>query len=343
MITSETAQQIVARTMEILPYNINVIRPDGTIIGSGNASRIGTIHEAARVVREKGTVVEITKEEEGLWEGAVQGINLPAFQNGALAAVIGITGPPDDVRSFGRLVVMTAEMMMEQAVLLREMQVDERMREETALQLIDPDQTAGRTAERLKQLNIELVGKRTVVCFADPEPEQVKQAVQPMLYEDELLCLRQGRLLLIVRAESDREITIRFRSVSSSQAAAGPPVGLNELPKAAELAWTAASLPEQNERFLLYRDVDLEVLLYQSGRQDMNVPPWPLDHELTETLKAYIFQNGRLQDTARVLHIHRNTLQYRLGRIRDISGRDPRQLKELLYLYAAMLRSRHEL
>ncbi|MFC4735283.1 CdaR family transcriptional regulator [Bacillus daqingensis] len=340
MITSETAQQIVARTMEILPYNINVIRPDGTIIGSGNASRIGTVHEAARVVREKGTVVEITKEEEGLWEGAVQGINLPAFQNGALAAVIGITGPPDDVRSFGRLVVMTAEMMMEQAVLLREIQVDERMREEAALQLLDAEQSSERLAERLQRLNISMDGPRTVICFTDPEPEHVKQTVQPILYKDELFCVRQGRLLVIARAGSEREIHVRFRSVSGFQAAAGPPVSVHDLPQAAELALAAASLPNQHESFLLYRDVDLEVLLYKSGKMDKGVPPWPLDEELTETLSAYVAQNGRLQDTAAVLHIHRNTLQYRLGRIREKSGRDPRKLKELLYLYADMLRTR---
>ncbi|MEF1304961.1 sugar diacid recognition domain-containing protein, partial [Vibrio owensii] len=41
------AQQIVDRTMSIIGHNINVMNAAGTIIGSGDAERIGQKHDGA--------------------------------------------------------------------------------------------------------------------------------------------------------------------------------------------------------------------------------------------------------------------------------------------------------
>ena len=38
--------------------------------------------------------------------------------------------------------------------------------------------------------------------------------------------------------------------------------------------------------------------------------------------------------------IHRNTLSYRLDKIQDITGKDPRKVKDLLELYVALLLSK---
>lgn len=47
-------------------------------------------------------------------------------------------------------------------------------------------------------------------------------------------------------------------------------------------------------------------------------------HEgLVETLEAHVEESGRRTDAARRLHIHPNTLDYRLRRIREVTGVDP--------------------
>jgi len=45
--------------------------------------------------------------------------------------------------------------------------------------------------------------------------------------------------------------------------------------------------------------------------------------ELMETLTVHVAEAGRRTDTARRLHVHPNTLDYRLKRIREITGLDP--------------------
>lgn len=55
----DLAQDIVDRTMAILPYNVNVMDSQGLILGSGEPERINTRHEGAQLVLANGRVVEI--------------------------------------------------------------------------------------------------------------------------------------------------------------------------------------------------------------------------------------------------------------------------------------------
>ena len=55
----DLAQDIVNRTMAILPYNVNVMDSQGLILGSGEPERINTRHEGAQLVLANGRVVEI--------------------------------------------------------------------------------------------------------------------------------------------------------------------------------------------------------------------------------------------------------------------------------------------
>ena len=54
--------------------------------------------------------------------------------------------------------------------------------------------------------------------------------------------------------------------------------------------------------------------------------------ELETTLRTWFDQEMRVEDTARSLHIHPNTLRHRLRRFEEATGatlRDPRDLVEL--------------
>ena len=57
-----------------------------------------------------------------------------------------------------------------------------------------------------------------------------------------------------------------------------------------------------------------------------------LGAELETTLRAWFDQEMRVEDTAKALHIHPNTLRHRLRRFEEATGatlRDPRDLVEL--------------
>jgi hypothetical protein len=75
---------------------------------------------------------------------------------------------------------------------------------------------------------------------------------------------------------------------------------------------------------LLLDFVDRQVLL--SFRESVLGPleRWDRDHEaqLVDTLRAFLANDGQWRVTAGQLHIHHNTLRYRIGRVAALTGRD---------------------
>lgn len=61
-----------------------------------------------------------------------------------------------------------------------------------------------------------------------------------------------------------------------------------------------------------------------------------LTSEDLQILKVYYSQDMSLQKTCELLNMHKNTLQYRLNRIREICGYDPRRFREGVSLYTAV-------
>jgi hypothetical protein len=57
---------------------------------------------------------------------------------------------------------------------------------------------------------------------------------------------------------------------------------------------------------------------------------------LAATLRAYAEADLNVMETARRLDVHPNTVHYRLGRVQQISGRDPRRFGDLLELFAGL-------
>ncbi len=133
------AQDIVARTMRIIPFNVNVMDAHGVILASGDAARVGELHDGALLALAKRATVEVDAASSRLMHGAKPGINLPLVVGGRLCGAVGLSGEPAAVRQFGELVRLTAEMILEQASLAGELQRDSRYREAFVLNLIRPD------------------------------------------------------------------------------------------------------------------------------------------------------------------------------------------------------------
>jgi purine catabolism regulator len=64
------------------------------------------------------------------------------------------------------------------------------------------------------------------------------------------------------------------------------------------------------------------------------------NHALIETLEEFFRYNGNLSETARAMHLHRNSLLYRLGRIEELLGRSLEDPELRLSLQVA-LKIRH--
>ncbi|WP_019201459.1 CdaR family transcriptional regulator [Tsukamurella sp. 1534] len=59
--------------------------------------------------------------------------------------------------------------------------------------------------------------------------------------------------------------------------------------------------------------------------------------DLEATLRAFVRSDGNQAATARILHVHRNTVPYRLSRLAGITGADPSTIEGAALLRAALL------
>ncbi|KIA63445.1 MULTISPECIES: PucR family transcriptional regulator [Nocardia] len=117
-----------------------------------------------------------------------------------------------------------------------------------------------------------------------------------------------------------------------------------QIPNAADQAHELLDMVQRLEAVAgLYRFDEL-ALEYQltrpgPGREYLGQLLDPLDEhpELLETLQRHIGNNLNRQRTARVLHVHTNTVDYRLKRIGQLTGFDPSQPSGLWYLRSALV------
>ncbi|MFI1462135.1 PucR family transcriptional regulator [Nocardia carnea] len=116
------------------------------------------------------------------------------------------------------------------------------------------------------------------------------------------------------------------------------------IPTAAEQVWAIVDVVRRLRLTAgLYRFDDL-ALEYQltrpgPGRDQLASLLDPLDvhPELTRTLHTHIANNLNRQRTARALHIHPNTVDYRLKRIGELTGLDANEAPGLWYLRSALV------
>lgn len=128
MVHIQFAKQIVETLKSICDHNINYIGVNGRIYASTDEIRVGNYHDAGHEAAKTGKT--ITVEEDDISRGAKKGINMPIRFHGKTVAVIGITGPPDEVTKYAVLAQRITLM------LLREHEMDIRDRNNQSQQQI---------------------------------------------------------------------------------------------------------------------------------------------------------------------------------------------------------------
>ncbi|MEH6531066.1 MAG: sugar diacid recognition domain-containing protein [Photobacterium frigidiphilum] len=375
------ARQIVERAMKIIKYSVNVMDEQGRIIGSGDTSRLNQRHEGAILALNDHRIVEIDDATSKQLKGVKPGINFPIiFQHKAIG-VVGISGEPDLVRNYGELVKMTAELIVEQAALMAQVQWNKRHREELVLQLIEEGSELNENqllsiAERLdldlaqpriaaivkvypvkgKSLSLDHL-QRLVHLLEYPERDNLVGIASVSMNEVVVLkpitlsdngwsrALEQKRVnQLMKRVTKEGDFTIRialgdyFPSLQ----------GLSQSFMTAKATMEAGNtINSKQESVLFYQDHILPVLLNglknDTWRQNkLQMPLVKLQQNdprgiLVKTLKAFFVQNCDLAQTCEMLHIHRNTLRYRLGKIEQETSLSFNNISDKTRLYLSVL------
>lgn len=355
MLTEKIAQDIVRETMNRLNRNINIMDHTGTIIASGDPARVNQIHEGASdVIRTKAPLL-ITKDNQEQYKGARPGINLPIEFQDQIIGAIGITGHPEEILEFGELVKMITEMMINQSFLASQIEWKQRMKEMIFEELVKSDPNYDAVEQRLNLLNVKLTPPLQVSLIQlreNPLPNQeLIQKMEELLDVQHLLVgfLKVNRLFILTSATPEQVIKRRLEAVGAYLQHVGihyhigmgaPVAEQTNIWRSRDEAKLALLLGNRSKGVTAYADIETIALV---DRMDPEVKKKYVERvfahltpKYVETAEAFFANNLSITETAKALFIHRNTLLYRLAKIKELTGYDPQQFKEAVSLQLAV-------
>jgi carbohydrate diacid regulator len=390
VLTTALAQEIAGDTSEIIGFNVLITDRDGTVIGSGDRTRVGSFHEASvEVIRTLRAATHNAEEARAL-HGVRPGITLPILLGDVALGTVGITGSPGQVRRFGLVVKRQTEILLQEAVLLRSRLLHERALEDLVRDIayfdadvVDPDLISYRAVE----LGYDLAVTRVAVVvdvLARPGSDAAggpRQSTARLALLQTIRATFTGNHDVVAAMPSDRFVVLH-RTVPPGPADVPDGDDLRAschrvvdemrrrhgLTAAAGIGDTARSVAELHDS---YQDASIAIRLgvrlaaeadrpVVSSIDDLRIhqmlatvgqrPRARFVHALTAELRdhgdwpvlrrtvvAWCESGFNLVQAAAALHIHRNTLIYRLDKIAQLTGKPVRDHRAALALYLACM------
>jgi carbohydrate diacid regulator len=369
VLTRELAAEIADETTRILGHNVLITDENAQVIGSGDVSRVGTIHEASVAVVKSGMVASHNAEEAAALVGVRPGITMPIVLDGAVIGTVGITGSPTQVVRLGRLVQRQTEILLRESLfqrtrLLRENRLTQLVRDivEFDPRIVD-EQIIRATGT---ELGYDLGQQRVALVFeVQSGPESYPSSVRAIgevfdARTDIVAELAAGRYVVLHHPSPDdaehlRSLALKAAALLRERHGVVVHVGIGE--SGPGVAALAASCTDAKDAVRVTGDsagVEIREISHLRVRQLVDSASTVartrfrrsqldrLSREndfpvLRQSIVAWCECGFNLVTTAQRLAIHRNTVIYRLDKISRLTAREIREPAVAIALYLACL------
>lgn len=336
------AQTIIREVGPVLPNDINIMNEKGIIIASTNPERINQFHEAAfKIITEK--LNELNVFYEGEYEGCHKGINLPILFQNELIGVIGMTGDVEEISKYGQILKKMTEVMTRDLFLESKRSLREREKAIFLHDLLRGRAKGSTLKQQLDTFGLNYDGPFRVFIF---NPTEIGENIS---FPNTISYTVQDRGVGLSNEPLDALISY-FETITEKNSAASFYIGsscnsISDIPKSnatSKLLYNYLSKRE-SKRIESFDDHFVEISLWQGG-DELNShfiddlfgqASQKTIEEAIELIDVYEKCNGSISAMADEMHLHKNTVQYRINKIKDITGRDIRQYGDFFYLKIA--------
>ena len=375
VLTPLLAQEIAHDIGRITGFNVLITDPGAVVIGCGDLSRVGTVHEASLEVVRTGRPAIHTAGQASRMRGVRQGMSLPITVGEEVIGTVCLTGEPEEVDRFGLVVRRQAEILLEEAALLRSRMLHERAVDDFVrdIALYDPEVVdAGAVDARAVELGLAPGAARAALLLEVRADEgaamsraTVLRTVREVFRDRQDVAGEQaaGRYVVLAAAYGERTAPGRLadacgqllsllheRHGLDGRMAVGEPgtgtTGMHHSYRDAATALRTGPAVFPGDRVYTASELRIPHLLGSTPRHGRarfadavlgdlrGQPDWPT---LRETLIGWAEGGFHLVRSAERLHIHRNTLLYRLEKIGKLSGKRVREPAQAIEMYLACL------
>lgn len=370
-VSSSVAQNIVESMKTIIKQDINFIDTDGTIIASTDPQRVGTYHEGALTVIKSNQILIVSPEDS--YQGTRPGINVPVHVNGETIAVIGITGDPQQVTTYGNILrKMTEILVLEDELRALRQRDAERSRmlledlifysEEFASRWDSSVEEHWRTDNDLKRIIIIKAAPAQFLAYKEirHQLEMAFESVSQPLSKRGVLWMEHEQFFVILHKSKAEKMVQRclddaLNSIKDQQIPVTIAYG-SAVYKDFKKSYKDALLTLQNGPLcngdsdgivavFHYEDLTLELLVNDKNEERQaqlvekvlgTLSPKEVD-EFNHILKLFGEHNGSVSAISEAMYIHKNTLQYQIQKLRRLTGYDMRRYDDYVVLKLAFV------
>jgi carbohydrate diacid regulator len=344
MLSSTVAQSIVDEVMCRLGHNINIMDRAGIIIGSGDPARLNTVHQGALRVLTSGQTERLGAAQARRWPGTRPGVNAPIRHGDQVVGVVGITGPPRTVAVLAGAVVLLAELLLDQHASHRSEVRREHLRQQLVQDLVQGEWVAAQVPDTWQSgaLRLSPGWGGPVMALALDVPAlswSVPPALEAALQSAGALFGQVDTWWWCVLSPADAEVLAAVRTLRQPAqglldlgvvASVGALQGQIRLGLAAARMAPGRVIDLASEQHLaLLADID------PASQRAYAAVLRALTPRLRATLECWLASDLNVGALAGRLGLHRNTLVYRLERIRSLTGADPYTAQGLVRLQLA--------
>jgi len=350
----EMYQKLAEKIINDIGYNINIIDKDGMIIASGIQERIGSYHAAGQQAFLSGKRIDITEENLAQYKGSDIGINQPFYNDGTIIGVIGITGHAQEILDFVHLVKSMIELMVEQEILKNTMFYRQRNKVYFALLLLNSksEQDVVTLHRWSQSLGYQLsISRAAMVVRVDDYCESIPENLIDELKniersnKENILVSIDATTMVIFRAEDfakkhglqkNYDYCCQVQKIIQRELGVTSRIGIGSA--YADFKEYAQSYDEAE--FALKYSKKISPVKSIAPIEDCLFPyflskvPHALLHhfvqekyeclqnqpELIETVIALAQCNQSLTKASQLLHVHKNTVIYRIKKIMDLTN-----------------------
>ncbi|MED4958408.1 sugar diacid recognition domain-containing protein [Paenibacillus macerans] len=368
-ITTELALPIVVQLMSVMEFNINIMDDQGVIVASGETERIGSLHEGALQVLGSRKQVLIGEAECLSLPGSKPGVNLPIEFQENIVGVVGITGNPDEVYRFGKIIKMNVEALLQQIHMNKQLHFRKMVLESFIMELISPYEFSEKKLRMTaRTLQIDVNAERSVMVVEIEEMKWPEETIsgemlqktgerkerflndlKAMVSMQALYAYVEDGAFFIAIPASDFlqplvgkiEACLRRRGYRYCIGVGRPRSGLagykqsyGEARRCIRLSRKFGQPPQSASFIDDWGIVPYLEMVPPEARteflQKYGLFPQTLNEEYKLTLRTFLDCDLNVKQTASLLHVHRNTLFYRLDKISQLLQLDYRKFNDLV-------------
>ncbi|MFV0504796.1 MAG: CdaR family transcriptional regulator [Lachnospirales bacterium] len=371
ILTQRIANKIIREVNSVISNKINIMNDLGIIIASSDVERANNFHEAAyKIVKEK--IPEVIVNYDGEFHGALSGVNYPLKIQDYIVGVIGVTGKYDEIKESALIIKKMTELILENSYSVEQRQLRDNIRNEFLKEWFTKE--AGYMTkdfiDRGALLGCDItLPRRIIACsfsedikkdsvkslhlMKDAENDLKKKIMEIDLcniyynYNSILICGIVGESDEKVKALCDyiiNHMVVKYRI----KLIIG--IGMDEEFKNVNVAFnTALKANKVGRRYnksgcVFYKDLSMEIFSYELSNSTKLKYIYKLFKNLGKDeinsiiglLEVYYEMEGSINKVSERLFMHKNTLQNKLKAIKEITGHDPRSLKDSVYFLNAI-------